>query len=321
MSRCIAAKWFALAAPALFAFGVATALAVGTVTRFEFGAKPVAAANSAACPSIPDEQLSAATALAALLANTTVAHELDPNSPASFSELYEKARADPTSRKELLDRYRSAPQGEAKRMLRGLLMSLQTADVFDFFMELATADDPDQRRDGFDVLRITGYKVPEVRKLALQALATEQDPTILSNAIGALHPTIAPEPESAAVLQQLRRFARHSDAEVRAQSVRGLAAWDKTGESPPYLQQALADPAPQVRSAAVVSIIENRVRTDELKRILMRIAAAAEESPGLRTNAVIALERFALSSDEYAQILQSAMQADALLDHQLEDAP
>jgi len=54
--------------------------------------------------------------------------------------------------------------------------------------------------------------------------------------------------------------------------------------------------------------------------MLMRIANAPEESPGLRTNAVIALERYSLSSDEYARILQSAMDADALMDAEVADA-
>lgn len=314
MHRHIAALWCGTAAVVFFGAGAATTLAMRNESGLVFHGKPAAGVSSAACPAIPAEQISAATALAALLANTTVAQELDPSNPASFSEMYDNARTDAAGRKELFDRYRSAPPGDAKRMLRSVLMSLQTADVFDFFMELAAADDPEQRRDGFEVLRITGRKVPEVRKVALQALTTERDPTILSNAIGSLHPAIAPDSENAAVFEQLRDFAQHSDPEVRAQSIRGLAGWDKTGESIPFLQRALVDEAPKVRAAAVVSITENHLRTPELKQMLMRIANATEESPGLRTNAVIALERFALSSDEYARILQSAMQADALLD-------
>jgi hypothetical protein len=90
------------------------------------------------------------------------------------------------------------------------------------------------------------------------------------------------------------------------------------GESIPFVKRALADEAPEVRSAAVVSIIENGVRSDELKQMLMRIAHAREESPGSRTNAVIALERFALSGEEYVRIVQSAMEADSLLDAQLD---
>jgi vesicle coat complex subunit len=167
-------------------------------------------------------------------------------------------------------------------------------------------------------LRISGPRIPEVRKLAMQALTTEQDPEILSNAIGALHPGIAAQSESAAVLRQLEVFAGHIDPEVRAQSIRGLAAWDKTGEAIPFVRRALLDAAPQVRSAAVVSIIENHLRSDELKRMLMHIAHSTEESAGLRTNAVVALERFSLSSDEYTRVLQSAMQADALLDAQFD---
>jgi hypothetical protein len=314
------ALWFVATAAVFAGIGAVAAVAVNKEAGLASGHQPDARMSCPASRPLPAEYLSAATALATLLANSTVAQELDPSDPDSYSEMYDKARLDPASRAELLERYRDAPPGEAKRMLRGILLSMRAPDVFDFFMELAADSDPDHRRDAFEVLRITGRKVPEMRNLVLQALTTEQDPTILSNAIGALQPGLASESEAAAVLQQLRGFAQHSDPQVRAQSIRGLAGWDKTGESIPFLRRALADAAPEVRSAAVVSIIENRVRTDELKQMLMRIAHAAEESPGLRTNAVIALERFALSSEEYAHIMQSAMEADALLDSQLDSA-
>ena len=320
MRRPIAVLWLVVAAVLFFGIGAGTTLAIKNETPPGSGGKPDPGVSSAACPAIPPEQISAATALAVLLANTTVAQGLDPSDPASYSEMFDKAKGDATSRRELFDRYRSAPPGQAKRMLRGILMSLQTPDVFDFFIELAGSDDPEKRLDGLEVLRITGRKIPEVRNVAMQALAMEQDPVILSNAIGALHPGIADESENAAVWQQLRSFAQHTDPQIRAQSIRGLAAWDKAGESIPFLKQALVDAAPEVRSAAVLGIAESRVRTDELKQMLMRIAHDPEESPGLRTNAVIALEHFALSRDEYARVLQSAMQADALLDSQLDTA-
>jgi len=192
--------------------------------------------------------------------------------------------------------------------------------VYDLFIDLADDDDPERRRDAFEVLRIAERKVPEVRQVVMRALATEQDVEILSNAIGAMRPGIASASESAAVMEQLRKFAEHSDPQVRAQSVRGLVDWDKSGESIGVLQRALADEALEVRGAAVYSILENRVRSEELKQMLMRIASAPEESPGLRTNAVIALERYSLSSDEYARILQSAMDADALMDAEVADA-
>jgi hypothetical protein len=169
------------------------------------------------------------------------------------------------------------------------------------------------RQDGFEVLRITEIKLPEVRKLATQALVVEQDPSILSDAIGALRPAIAPESENTVILQQVQGFTGHSDPGVRAQSIRTLVGWDKTGASIPFIKRALVDVAPEVRSAAVLSIMDNRVRTDELKQTVMRIALNREESAGLRMNAVLALEHFTLSSEEYARVLQSAMEAEDLL--------
>jgi len=319
MPRHITASWLITAAVLSFGIGAATTLAISSDDHPGSGDAPDPGVSSAICPDleISPEQLAAATALAALLANTTVAEGLEPTEPAMFSEMIDKARIDPVSRRELFDTYRTAPPGDAKRMLRGVLMSLQTADASDFFIELAGSDDPEKRRDGLEILRITGRKIGEVRQVAMRALATEQDPLILSDAIGALHPGIAAESESTAILQQLRSFAEHSDPQVRAQSVRGMVSWDKTGETLPVLQRALADAAPEVRSAAVLSIMENHVRTDDLKQALIRIANAPGENPGLRTNAVIALEHYALSNEEYSRILQSAMEADALMDSQL----
>jgi hypothetical protein len=296
-----------------FGIGVGAALAV----RHE--AAPAAADTSGkevkavSCSTIPADQVAVAAELAALLKNTQVARNLTPSDPASYSEMYTKARTDPVSRKELFERYREAPEGEAKQMLRSMLINLNTPDAVAFFTELAASTDAAQRRDGFEVLRVTGPKRPEVREVAMQALAIEQDPTILSNAIGALHPAVATPAENAAVLKQLREFSRHTDPAVRAQSIRGLAGWDKSGESVPVLRQALSDRAEEVRGAAVVGIIENRVRTDDLKQELMRIAHDRAETAGLRMNAVIALERFELSGEEHARIVQSATEADQLL--------
>ena len=318
MPRHITASWLIAAALLSFGIGAAMTLVIRSDDHPGSGGGPDPGVSSAVCPDleIPPEQLAAATALAALLANTTVAEDLEPTEPAMFNEMIDKARIDPVSRRELFDTYRKAPPGEAKRMLRAVLMSLQTADASDFFIELAASDDPEQRRDGLEILRITGRKIAEVRQVAMQALATEQDPLILSDAIGALHLGIAAEPESAAIMQQLLSFAEHSDPRVRGQSIRGMVSWDKSGESLPVLQRALTDAAPEVRNAAVLSIMENHVRTDDLKQALMRIANAPGESPGLRTNAVLALERYALSSEEYARILQSAMEADDLMHSQ-----
>ncbi len=320
MSRQVAAARLVGAAVVSFGVGAAATLALTGDARRAPDSERDLSECSAACPArpaIPPEELAAAIALAALLADTTVARELDPHEPATFTEMFEKAKADPVSRRELLDRYRNAPPGDAKQMLRGVLLSLRTPDVYDLFIDLADDDDPERRRDAFEVLRIAERKVPEVRQVVMRALATEQDAEILSNAIGAMRPGIASASESAAVMEQLRKFAEHSDPQVRAQSVRGLVDWDKSGESIGVLQRALADEALEVRGAAVYSILENRVRSEELKQMLMRIANAPEESPGLRTNAVIALERYSLSSDEYARILQSATDADALMDAEL----
>jgi hypothetical protein len=246
-----------------------------------------------------------------------IAQDMDPADEASFEKLRQSAMADPTTRKELIERYKNAPEGEAKEALRALLSGVPTPDVVAFFMELASAGDALQRKAGFEMLVNLGATLPEARQIARQALETEQDPAILSQAIAMLEPAVVEPSERAAVLKQLQGLVKHTEPVVRAQSIGALAAWDKTGESADALQQALADSSELVRGAAVSAIAANRIRSDSLKSALLSIANNANESPGIRLNAASTLERFALNRDESTDIIQSAMEAQGQLDQDM----
>jgi len=243
-----------------------------------------------------------------------IAQDMDPADPASFEKLRQSAMVNPTTRKELIERYKNAPEGEGKEALKALLSGVQTPDVVAFFMELASAGDALQRKAGFEMLVTLGADLPEARQMARQALETEQDPAILSQAIAMLEPAVVEPSESAAVLKQLQGLVKHTEPVVRAQSIGALAAWDKTGESAGALQQALADSSELVRGAAVSAIAVNRIRSDSLKSALLSIANDINESPSIRLSAASALERFVLSRDESTGVIQSAMEAKGQLD-------
>lgn len=241
-----------------------------------------------------------------------IAQDIDPADQASFEQLRQSAMANPTTRKELIERYKNTPEGEAKEALRALLSGVPTPDVFAFFMELASAGDASERKAGFEMLIYLGADLPEARQEARQiarhTLETEQDPAILSPAIAVLEPAVVEPSESAAVLKQLQDLVKHTEPVVRAQSIGALAAWDKTGESAGALQQALADSSALVRRAAVSAIAANRIRSDSLKSALLSIANDVNESPDIRLNAASTLERFVLSRDESTRVIQSAME-------------
>jgi HEAT repeat protein len=133
---------------------------------------------------------------------------------------------------------------------------------------------------------------------------------MLSRAIAVLQPAAVDPSENAAVVKELQNFIKHDDTAVRAQAIGTLAAWDKTGESAATLRQALGDPSEEVRWAAITAIAENRIRSDTLKSALINIANNANESPNIRLTAANALERFALAKEEYANVIQSAKEAD-----------
>ncbi len=260
------------------------------------------------------EKMVPAKAFSQLPANTAIAQDMDPADSASFEKLRQLAMADPTTRKELIERYKNAPEGEAKEALRALLSGVPTPDVVAFFTELASAGDASERKAGFEMLVTLGSDLPEVRQMARQVLESEQDPTILGQALAMLQPAIVEPSESAAVLKQLQGLVKHTEPAVRAQGIEALAAWDKIGESVDALQQALADSSELVRGAAISAIAANRIRSDSLKRALLSIANNANESPDIRLSAASALERFALNRDESTGVIQSAMEAKGQLD-------
>jgi hypothetical protein len=122
-------------AVAFFGLGVGTTLVFESEKSSRAGSRSATgAAGARPSQSITAEQLAAATALAALLANTTAAKRLDPSNPDSFIEMYWRARTDEGLRGELFDRYREAPDGQPKQILRRVLMGLNAPDVFAFFM-------------------------------------------------------------------------------------------------------------------------------------------------------------------------------------------
>ena len=123
-------------------------------------------------------------------------------------------------------------------------------------------------------------------------------------------PLIVARPaETQATLQQLGTLVQNSDPEVRAQSLRSIVQWDKTGQvAEGAVYQALSDAHPDVRTAALAEINNNPIRSDRIKSALLGMIANVNESADVKADALNVLQRFPLSQAEYASYHQAREQ-------------
>ncbi|MBI3898424.1 MAG: HEAT repeat domain-containing protein [Gammaproteobacteria bacterium] len=219
------------------------------------------------------------------------------DSAQALKELQRLAAENPDVLGQLIGRYRLPPGMEILNQevrcaimdtLRGIAM---TPEVLVFAKDLARSHESFQRRHGFELLQKMSVTTADTRELITQALTTEKDAPVLSQAIAALGKQAVPY-ESEAVVTQLRKLAQHEDSEVRRQSVQALSYWDSTGGAETQLYRALGDSSYDVRFAAVESISESGVRSERLKATLTAILNDANEHLAVRGGARVALESF-----------------------------
>jgi hypothetical protein len=231
-------------------------------------------------------------------------------------QLRKRAASDARVRQDLMRRYEVSDERGRKAAVF-VLSQLRKPDVIDFATQLTAAGDASQRRDGFELLGelemfrgLPGSKSGEIHALVSHALDTEQDPTLLRQAIRALGPPEDARPaETQATLQQLATLAQNNDPEVRAQSLQAIVQWDKTGQvAEGAVYQALSDAQPDVRMAALSEINNNSLRTGRIKSALLGMIANVNESADVRADALNALQRFPLSQDEYETYHQAREQ-------------
>ncbi|MES2014950.1 MAG: HEAT repeat domain-containing protein [Pseudomonadota bacterium] len=228
-------------------------------------------------------------------------------------QLREKAQADPAALRSLIQRFDNERDPKARALLKTVLSNIASPHVVALSARLAASGDAQQRQDAFDMLKQLSSNAPEVRQLLTQAMATEQSPAILSQAIAALTPSVVAAGEADAIVSQLSALAQHADPSVRSQSVLQLGQWDKSAQAEGRLQQALADQAPEVRQAAVTAIGEAGIRSDSMKAALLEIVRNHDASVQLKDGALHALERFSLSKDEFALYSQARTDLDPRL--------
>jgi hypothetical protein len=238
------------------------------------------------------------------------ASALDKQAPGFDAEdrLRKLALVDPTVLRNLLQRYDGARTSQARELLKSVLSAVQKPEVVAFSARLASSANVADRKYGFEMLQSLAPDAPETRNLARHALATEQSPEVLVQALATLKSAAAEPEEAELVVAQLKNLAQHADPAVRSQSIMQLGQWDKKGEGGERLSQALADRAPEVRQSAIFAIAQTGLRSDAVKAALMGMVNNAQESRDVRGSALQALERFSLSKEEYASFAQARAQ-------------
>ena len=218
------------------------------------------------------------------------------------------AESDPSYLRNLIQRYESERNPEMKEAIKSVLATVQKPEALAFFTRLANSGDPAKRKEGYAMLQQMAPDSPELRNVLKQALAGEQSPEILAQAIAALRPTVVDPAESSAIVSQLTGLTQHADPAVRSQSVLQLAQWDKSGANQERLTQALADPAPEVRQSAIFAIAQSGTRSTQAKSALLDMINSPAETKEVKSSALQVLERFSLSSEEYARYAQMRAQ-------------
>jgi hypothetical protein len=224
----------------------------------------------------------------------------------------ESARAlrDPAYLRSLMAQYASETDLDSRGALLAVLQSAANDEVLRFALALADSPNLATRRDGLALLQAYSLDIAEVRDLLTRQIANENDPAMLRQLVEMLTPAVIPTEDVAPMLEQLTQLRQHPNPDVRAASVLQSAQWDKGGDIETFLHQAILDPAPQVRQAAIAGVTSSSARSDRLKDALLDIVGNPLSGDEERLSAIFALQSFALDRSEYAIYRQAAQAND-----------
>lgn len=273
-------------------------------------AAPWAAPGRAAVAALPD--LPANASVDQLWARSLLGPALQDHGFDAEDRLRKLAKADPVALRNLLSRYSAGQAPQERALLKSVLATVPAPDVIAFSTRLASSSNAAERKFGFELLQSVAPDAAETRSLVKRTLASEQSSDVLLQALATLQSSVADPEESQAIVAQLSTLSQHADPAVRSMSIERLGAWDKSGDGAQRLAQALTDRAPEVRQAAIFAIAQAGVRSEPAKTALIELVNNAQESRDLRGSALQALERFALSREEYARLAPARAQVAGL---------
>jgi HEAT repeats len=236
--------------------------------------------------------------LAKLVARPDTSEPRDP-----MSQALDLLKSDPKARAQLIARFQSEPDPQARLRLRTLLAFVRTDDVAQFALRMASDPDVRSRQDGFQLLAGVQLTSASAREVLLNALRNEQLPEAQSAAIVSLQPGASPSPqETAEITKELSKFLQHSSPELRAESLLALVRWQRGNASEDPIYRGLTDQDASVREAAMTAIVESAVQSDRLKTTLLDLARDQSARASNRIMAVEALNRFNLTAEDHASV-------------------
>lgn len=221
------------------------------------------------------------------------------------------ARPSDADLRELMRRYALETALDARGALLALLLANPNDEMKRFALELAASRDPNTRQAGLELLKAFPLDDTQVRDFLVGQIDQEQDPAMLTTLVDMLAPTMVATEDAAPLVAQLARLRAHPDPDVRAASILQSSQWDRGAGLEQTLHDAMLDPDPRVRQAAIGGISAERVRSDRVKDMLLAIASGAKTGDEERNRAIFALEGFALNRAEYEVYRQAARLAGA----------
>ena len=221
---------------------------------------------------------------------------------ADAQRLMALAHNDPALRQQLMARYTSEADPNARSRLASLLIATATPDIVRFASGMLGQRDAAQRQQGLEILASVQLQQPEARQALLGALDTETDPNTLGMVVQSLVPGDKRSPEETqAMMDKLTQMARRSEPQVRSAALSTMAQWGGPA-SESNIVQALADSDESVVESAIDALGQLGARGNPANDALLNLAERADVAPALRQQAVSALNRVNLDTARYERL-------------------
>lgn len=199
----------------------------------------------------------------------------------------------------LLQEYRLTTDTRIATRLANLLQRIDSDHIVTLGADMATAEHPQTRLAGFDLLRGQQVYGPEAIEIILNLLSLESDPSIILSALNAL---AAPEParsdQRMRAIEYFKTISTHLDPRLRYHSLGLLSRWGEQQNLNRHYLHALSDPDERVRTIALLSLITTEHPNQQVVDGLMSVVTDPTASPLNRTNAQIALQQLGTTNPQ-----------------------
>lgn len=221
-----------------------------------------------------------------------------------FSDAVDKLQEDEGARSALLAQLAAESDPTHREHIRILLGFVTTPDVARAAIAMTGEPSARARREGFELLHHQDGN--DARAAVAQALEREQDPQVLAAALQAVQaPSQRARVEDRRTQASLLQLTEHADPNVRANALQALARTGRSGSAPAAVVRGLSDEDEEVKDAALLAVVEGRLRSNDVKERVLAMLTDETCSPELRTRAVDVLDAFPLDARELALLTRS----------------